>query len=156
MERFRITLVSGDPAVREAAARAFDSAPRQWSLDLLEHPPETMAAPELGRIVWGPDVAAPDGAPRFDPDDPASLAGLAPSTAPPETGRVFVITSVAGGAGVSTFALHLARCFAELRRSTLLVESLESRERGWLADRLRLPADARTAAAVGDTEESLA
>lgn len=152
MGTFQITLVSGDPAVREAAARAFDSAPHHWSLDLLEHPPEPETAAELGRIVWGPDVVAPDGAPRFDPDDPASLAGLAPSSSL-QSAHVVAVTSVAGGAGVSTFALHLAKSFADLRRRTLFVESAE---KSWLIDRLKLPADARSAAAIGDTEESLA
>lgn len=153
MEPFRITLVSGDPAVREAAARAFDSAPHQWSLALLEHPPNPKNAAELGRVVWGPDVDAPDGAPRFDPDDPASLAGLAPSANAPTDGTVFTVSSVAGGAGVSTVALHLARSFTGLRRSTLLVET---DPRGWLTDRLKLPSNARSAAAADTTEGSLA
>lgn len=154
METFRITLVSRDPGVREAAARAFDSAPRHWSLGLAEVTPNEKSG--AGRVVWGPDVDAPSGAPRFDPEDPATLAGLATTSgtlvgASAQRGRVFVVTSVAGGSGVSTIALHLARCFAELRRSCVL---LEEGDPGWLRHRMNLPEDARSTKDIGGTAES--
>lgn len=103
-------------------------------------------------MLWGPDLDAPEGALRFDPSDPASLSGLAAPAGVPAASGLFVVSSCVGGAGVSTVALHLARAFSALRRKTLLIEPAG---RDWLRTRLELPADARTADAVDDTEDAL-
>src|SRR5680860_358273 len=115
----RIAVVAREPGMRMAAAKAFDGAPPQWSVDLYTDPP-----PECDVVLVCPDVsdARPPGAISFDPEDPAgAVAEITTLT----SGRRLPLVSVIGpgrGCGVTTLALHLSRaltafgsvCFVDL------------------------------------------
>ena len=115
----RIAVVAREPGMRMAAAKAFDGAPRQWSVDLYTDPP-----PECDVVLVCPDVSdvRPPGAISFDPEDPAgAVAEITTLT----SGRRLPLVSVIGpgrGCGVTSLALHLSRaltafgsvCFVDL------------------------------------------
>lgn len=122
-----VAIVTRDPAVREAAARAFGAAPPQWSIRLCDEVPG-----EADVVVAGPDVDAP-GAIAFDPSRPQEA--LDAVAAARSSARMYVVAAVAGGAGATTVALHLAATFGA---GTCYAE-VASR-----SDRLGLPDDART------------
>ncbi|HEX2294033.1 MAG TPA: hypothetical protein VHN37_01855 [Actinomycetota bacterium] len=128
----KVAIVSRDPAVREAAARAFASAPPGWKVELCAREPG-----DADVVVHGVDVA-PDAAIVFDPARPEeAVRSVAASEA---GGRVYVVAAAAGGTGATTVALHLCAalarsCYAELTEPSA---------------RLGLDDDARTWVATGD------
>lgn len=115
--RLRVAIVTRDPRVRDEAARAFDAAPAQWRVALHEVPPQ-----DADVIVWGPDTPGGSGV-RFVPGGAANLvdevrkAAAAAGAAP-----VVAVTSAGGGSGVTSVALHLARCWARRGKRTCYVD----------------------------------
>jgi len=103
-----VAVVSRDESVRLVAARAFDSAPRSWSVRLYEDAPEGADV-----VVYGPDAGAPQGAGvAFDPAHPAGVVDdVARAARRRSSTSTIVVTSASGGAGVTSLALHLAACF---------------------------------------------
>ncbi|MDQ3662161.1 MAG: hypothetical protein M3454_14110 [Actinomycetota bacterium] len=108
-----------EPGMRMAAAKAFDNAPPQWSVDLYTEPP-----PECDVVLVCPDVPdpRPPGVISFDPADSAEVLRKIMSRA---AGRRLPLVSVTGpgrGCGVTSLALHLSRalvafgtvCFVDL------------------------------------------
>lgn len=105
MAALRIAVVSNDPDVRLEAARAFDEAPAAWSVSL-----HTSAPTDVDFVVLGPDVEG-DGIP-FDPANPKSVIEEIESQTSASKGAVIVVTSVSGGVGATSIALHLAAALA--------------------------------------------
>ena len=115
----RIAVVAREPGMRMAAAKAFDGAPPQWSVDLYTDPP-----PECDVVLMCPDVSdvRSPGAILFDPQDPTgAVAEIARRTSL----RRLPLVSLIGpgrGCGVTSLALHLCRaltafgsvCFVDL------------------------------------------
>jgi hypothetical protein len=115
---FEVAIVSRDPATRMAAARAFDAAPADWRVVLVEEAPAHADA-----VVYGYDAAA-EGGIVFDPARPGdALTSVRASAARPAPHRTVTVVGAVGGAGATVLALHLAAewgpgtCCAELRRS---------------------------------------
>ena len=115
----RVAVVAREPSMRMAAAKAFDDAPPQWSVDLYTDPP-----PGCDVVLVCPDVseASPPGAISFDPAEPAgAMAEIASLASPSRLPLVSVIGS-GRGCGVTSLALHLSRalvpfggvCFVDL------------------------------------------
>ena len=127
-----IEIVSTDPVVRLAAARAFAAAPLEWSVTLCEE-----ASGDADVVVCGPGSPYP-GDVAFDPADPgAALHEVEACLERPEVrAGAVLVCGAAGGCGTTSVALHLAAawgdgvCYADLA--------------GGAAERLGLPADART------------
>ncbi|HEX2051454.1 MAG TPA: hypothetical protein VHJ34_12620 [Actinomycetota bacterium] len=127
----RVAIVSRDPAVRLAAARAFDGAPPSWSVELHDRAPAGADA-----IVVGADVDEPGGV-RFDPTAPGRVVDDVARTLG-RRGLVVVVTATTGGAGATTVALHLA-AHAAAEHETCVVDLA-----GGVAERLGLdPGDTR-------------
>jgi len=145
----KVAVVCCDPALRLAAARAFDGAPATWDVTLCEAPPE-----DAGVVVLGPDVA-PDVAGRhtgiaFDPTRPEILVPQIEATLT-KGGRphVVVVTSAAGGTGTTTIALHLAHALPAAADTCYLNLT------GGVAARLAMPPGALTWADAGSTQDEL-
>lgn len=125
-----IEVVSTDPAVRSAAARAFTPAPPDWRVTLREAP-----SGDADVVVTGPESAS-EGAVTFDPARPADVLRDVEARVRLRGRGAVVVTGAVGGAGTTTVALHLAAswgrgaCCADLA--------------GGAAARLGLPEDART------------
>ena len=135
-----VAVVSRDPGLRMEVARAFDAAPPSWDVTMHDEAPA-----DADVTVATPEVDCP-GALAFDPSRPEDVI-TAVAAATSMQGRVIVVTSPAGGTGVTTVALHLAALAA--RRSTTCFVDLDTT---WSAcDRLGLPDDARTWAEAGDS-----
>jgi len=101
MSRLRVAIVTRDPAVRTAAAKAFDRAPAAWSVRLCDRLPEGADV-----VVAGPDVSREVAGVAFDPADPERIiddVARAGSTVIAAT-----VTGACGGAGATSIALHLA------------------------------------------------
>ena len=127
-----IEIVSTDPEVRMAAARAFASAPADWSVRLSE-----TESGDADVVVHGRDFDGAGGV-VFDPDHPQESLGAVAARLRKPVSRAGVVLVVAatGGAGATTLALHLAAawgpraCYADLA--------------GGGRRRLGMPGDART------------
>lgn len=125
----KVAIVSRDPAVRDAAARAFAAAPPEWSVVLCDSAPRD--ADVVVRDRGG------DGAVVFDPSQPDDA--LAEVEARLGGGRVYVVAGAAGGAGATTIALHVAAalagraCCAELAGPSARL-GLPEDARTWLTD----------------------
>ena len=115
----RVAVVAREPGMRMAAAKAFDGAPPQWSVDLYSDPPS-----ECDVVLVCPDVTdvRSPGVISFDPEDPAAaVAEIATRTSPGQLPLVSVI-GPGRGCGVTSLALHLCRalvafgtvCFVDL------------------------------------------
>jgi hypothetical protein len=107
----RVAILAREPTMRMAAAKAFDGAPPQWSVDLYtDAPPEcdvVLVCPDV------PDVSAP-GAISFDPEDPArAVAEITRLTSQRRLPAVAVL-GPGGGCGVTSVALHLCRALARV------------------------------------------
>ena len=133
MGALEIAVVSRDEDVRLEAARAFDEAPRSWSVRLYETVPEGADV-----IVVGPDVEHPGRAIRFEPGRAQDLLGDIERCAVTRSRCVYV-TSPCGGCGVTTICLHLAATLAQ-KKAVCYVESTW----GGVGTRLNLPDDHRT------------
>lgn len=131
MARRVVAVVSRDPDVRLAAARAFDAAPASWSVELHERAPADADA-----VVVGADVDE-RGDVRFDPKAPQRVVDDV-ARALRGRGRLVVVTSTTGGSGATTLALHLA-AHASAHQEACVVDLA-----GGIAERLGLdPADMR-------------
>jgi hypothetical protein len=141
----KVAVVCCDPALRLAAARAFDGAPVTWDVMLCEAPPE-----DADVVVLGPDVAGGNADIGFDPARPELLVPQIEATLGRDArSRVVVVTSAAGGTGTTTVALHLAHalsaaadtCYLELNQGA--------------APRLAMPPGALTWGDAGSTPHEL-
>jgi len=144
MGALEIAVVSRDEDVRLEAARAFDGAPRSWSVRLFEAVPDGADV-----IVIGPDIEHHGRAIRFEPGRADDLLGAIERYAVTRSVCVYV-TSPSGGCGVTTICLHLAAFLAD-RKATCYVESTW----GGAGTRLNLPDDHRTWADLEGSEGSL-
>lgn len=144
MGALEIAVVSRNEDVRLEAARAFDRAPRSWSVRLFETVPEGADV-----IVIGPDVEHHGRAIRFEPGRADSLLGDIERYAKTRSACVYV-TSSSGGCGVTTICLHLAAALAD-RKTACYVESAW----GGTGARLNLPDDHRTWADLEGPEASI-
>jgi Flp pilus assembly CpaE family ATPase len=107
MSQVRVAVVSRDPAIRLAAAAAFDGAPAAWSIELFESPP----ADGADVLVVGPDAAGRGGI-GFDPAAPARVVDDVARALGRRRSLMVAVTSVSGGVGTTTIALHLAKALA--------------------------------------------
>ncbi len=105
MAPLSVTVVTRDPLVRAAAARAFDTAPADWTVELA-----TSAPTGPGVVVFGPDIEGDPRGIRFDPAAPARVLDDIGRARHQDRGLVLV-TSASRGTGVTTIALHLAAAF---------------------------------------------
>ncbi len=141
-----MAVVSRDSTVRLQAARAFDSAPSNWTVALHHAPPA-----DADIVVAGADMDV-EADVVFDParpghvlDDVMRVAGRA------REARIVAVSSPGGGIGVTSVALHLARASARSAPTCLVDFDLE-----WGAGyRLGLPEDALTWADAGRSGTSL-
>lgn len=122
----KVAIVSRDPEVRAAAARAFQAAPREWNVELRSDEPVNADV-----VVHGSDVGGA-GAIVFDPARPDEALRAVEASA--GRGRVYVVVGAAGGVGATTLALHLSAALAPACCAELAGPSA----------RLGLPDDART------------
>ncbi len=117
MDEPKIAVLSKDPHIRLAIARALDNAPLHWSI--------TMNDAEAGNanvVVRGPDVPGPGL--LFEPDHPARLiADIERALASHRAGPRIVVAGATGGCGVTTIALHLCAAFT-MSRSVCLLEAV--------------------------------
>lgn len=143
MDQIRVAIVSLDPAMRLAAAKAFDGAPSSWFVSLHREVPEGADVVVLTPEVDGEGV-------RFDPDRPRDVI-QAVKDASGGAGRVVVVTGASGGLGVTSIALHLAAAWG--RRTRTCYFDLDGG--GGSRMRLGMPADVLTWGDVGDDEDSL-
>lgn len=109
MTALHIAIVSRDPKIRLAAARAFDHAPPSWSVSLYTEPP-----PGADVVVLGPDARGA-GIP-FDPLAPGRVIADIEASRAAQTGPVVAVVGASRGAGATTLALHLACALAPLCR----------------------------------------
>lgn len=144
MGALEIAVVSRNEDVRLEAARAFDGAPRSWSVRLFETVPDGADV-----VVIGPDVEHHGRAIRFEPGRADRLLGDIERCAMTRSVCVYV-TSSSGGCGVTTICLHLAAVLAD-KKATCYVESTW----GGLGARLNLPDDHRTWADLEGPEGSI-
>lgn len=141
----RVAIVGRDTDLRLQAARAFDSAPVDWTVRLFENIPSDADA-----VVVCPDVDAP-GIP-FDPDRPRWVVDeVMKAVSPQVAGRTIGIRGTGGGVGTTSIALHLCAALGK-RTSTCYVELDPNRG---VRHRLQLPEDGPTWADVGSTDEAL-
>jgi hypothetical protein len=117
MGALEIAVVSCDEDVRLEAARAFDAAPRSWSVRLHETVPSGVDV-----IVIGPDVDYAGRAIRFQPGRAENLLADIERSAVTRNRCVYVV-GPCGGAGVTTVSLHLAASLAK-RKPTCYLESV--------------------------------
>ncbi|HYP23434.1 MAG TPA: hypothetical protein VEV43_07670 [Actinomycetota bacterium] len=122
----KVAIVSNDPAVRDAAATAFATAPPEWTVELRSDEPDDADA-----VVYGSDVGAGDGI-VFDRERPGEA--LRAVEARVGRGRVYAVVGAAGGVGVTSLAVHLAAAMAPSGYAELAGAS----------SRLGLPGDALT------------
>ncbi|HVM34939.1 MAG TPA: hypothetical protein VM784_06305 [Actinomycetota bacterium] len=101
MSRLRVAIVTRDPAVRTAAAKAFDAAPAAWSVRLCDRLPEGADV-----VVAGPDVSHEVSGVAFDPADPGRIVDDVARARPSVVAAS--VTGACGGAGATSIALHLA------------------------------------------------
>lgn len=141
-----VAVVSRDSTIRLLAARAFDSAPPNWTVALHDALPA-----HADVVVAGADMEL-EADVVFDPARPGRvLDAVTRAAARGREARIIVVTSPSGGTGVTSVALHLARASARSASTCLADFDLE-----WGAGyRLGLPADALTWAEAGDSETSL-
>ncbi len=141
-----MAVVSRDSATRLQAARAFDSAPPNWTVALHHSPPV-----DADIVVAGADIDV-EADVVFDPACPGRvLDDVTRAADRSRRARIIVVTSPSGGTGVTSVALHLARASARSAPTCLADFDFE-----WGAGhRLGLPADALTWAEAGDSEASL-
>jgi len=137
MGALEIAVVSRDEDVRLEAARAFDGAPRSWSVRLHETVP-----PGADVLVVGPDIDYQGRAIRFHPGDARNLLRDIERCAATRNRCVYVV-GAGGGSGVTTVCLHLAASLAA-RTTTCYVESVW----GGAGTRLGFPDDHLTWADV--------
>lgn len=115
----RITILSRSDDARLAVARAFDSAPEEWEVDLLDDVPAGTDVVVLGEDLEE-EPARGRGLPvvRFDPRRPAEVISEI-KTKLRSPARSYVVTGACGGVGATSVAVHLA---ARWSPSCLLVE----------------------------------
>lgn len=109
MAAARVAIVCRDRSLRLDAARAFDDAPPEWSVDLYEDVPgqvDVVVGTEPGPSI---DVV-------FDPSQPG-LVVAAVKGALATRGLTLLVTSACGGAGVTTLAIHLAAALSTRERA---------------------------------------
>ena len=122
--------MSRDPDERVAIARAFDRAPRAWSVRLLEEAPSGADV-----VVYGAGEERSGGI-HFDPKAPHALLDEVRRAL--ERGpRCITVTSAGGGTGVTSLGLHLS---ASLARSSACV-FVDLDVRGGAAERLGIDPD---------------
>jgi hypothetical protein len=138
----KVALVSRDPAIRLAGAKAFETAPDEWIVELCETAPSNADV-----VVCGPDVPECTGL-LFDPTQPAAVLELIEARC--RRHAMIAVASACGGCGVTTIALHLARSHG----SCCVVEH---GGRAGLAERLALErTELKTRDADGDEPVELA
>jgi hypothetical protein len=96
VDPLEVAVVSRDPALRVAAAAAFDSAPSAWTVSLHESGPESADV-----VVVCPDMPAPPREcrwVRFDPARPLSLVGAVAEVSRPLS-SVIGVTGAGRGTG---------------------------------------------------------
>jgi hypothetical protein len=141
----KVAVVCCDPALRLAAARAFDGAPATWDVTLCEAPPE-----DADVVVLGPDVAGGNAGIVFDPARPETMVEQIEATLGTGDGpRVLVVTSAAGGTGATTIALHLAHALSAAADACYLELT------GGGAARLSMPPGSLTWGDAGSTQHEL-
>jgi hypothetical protein len=102
MAPVRIAIVASDAETRMAAARAFDGAPRHWSVRIFDEPPDdadVLVVPRGSRQL--------EGCVTFDPERPADVVRVVEASLAQTRGPI-VVEGACGGAGATTLALHLA------------------------------------------------
>ena len=141
-----MAVVSRDSAIRLQAARAFDSAPSGWTVELHDAPPG-----DADIVVAGADMDL-EADVIFDPTRPDRvLDEVANAAQRRRKARIVLVASPGGGTGATTVALHLARKSAPSAPTCLADFDLE-----WgIGYRLGLPAEALTWAEAGDSQSSL-
>jgi Flp pilus assembly CpaE family ATPase len=140
-----VAIVSSDETIKAAAARAFDGAPLEWSVELHERPPD-----DADVIVSGSDEAVVADV-HFDEAAPEkALAEVFELARVRTAGRVAVV-GAGGGVGATSVALHLARSMASYE-STCVID-LDHR---WgMADRLHIDPDALTWSSVQGKQDGI-
>jgi hypothetical protein len=138
-----VAIVSADPAVRLAAARAFDEAPASWAVSIHESQPEGADV-----VVLGPD--APGDGIRFDPSKPERMIEDINRAAAPAC-RTVLVTGAGRGVGCTTLALHLALEMARKRETCFVDLDPDS----LTAERLGIDEKHLTWANVGSSDDSL-
>jgi hypothetical protein len=127
-----IEIVAPAGPERDAAARAFATAPAEWSVELVDRPSGA------AEVVVATGAEPPPGAVAFDPARPRDAVETVSErlSAVAHGARVVVVAGAVGGAGATTVALHLA---LEWAPGTCVCDLA-----GGVAPRLGLPEDART------------
>ena len=121
MTSLDIAVVSRDPAVRLAAARAFDRAPASWKIRLHEEAPE-----DADVVVFGVDLRhAANGHILFDPAGDHGVIEQVKRSVSSARSKVFVVVGAGRGAGATSLALHLAACAARERSACFVDLDLE-------------------------------
>ena len=145
MTSLNVAVVSRDPTVRLAAARAFDQAPSSWNVHLHEATPQ-----DADVLVFGADLRdQAQGEILFDPADGADVIEEVRRSIASVRSKVFVVTGAGRGVGVTSLALHLAAGAARERSTCFLDLDL-----AWgAADRLGIHADHRSWSDVSDGED---
>ncbi len=107
----RVIIVSRDPAMRLAAARAFDAAPPSWNVQLsndgAERADVLVLTPEIDEA---PDSAAPLVA--FDPLDPLAAVAAVARAGASRSPSITAVLGATGGCGATTIAMYLAKALA--------------------------------------------
>lgn len=108
MATVNVAVVSKDPAVRLAAARAFDAAPPSWSVHLYDAPPA-----DADVVVFGSDLRG-DARDHlvFDPQRGTGVVEEVRRAIPSARAKVFAVAGAGRGVGVTTLALHLSAAAA--------------------------------------------
>ncbi|MEA2486363.1 MAG: hypothetical protein QOF16_17 [Actinomycetota bacterium] len=110
----RVAVVSDDPSIRDAAARAFEGAPSSWIVSL-----ESNERPDTDVVVWGAD-RYPGAGILFEPADPGRAVRSIRETVSPQ--RIVSVSAAGGGQGATTVAAHLA-AYAAGKADVCLVDA---------------------------------
>lgn len=149
MATLNVAVVSRDPVVRLAAARAFDDAPPSWAVHLHDTRP-----PEADVVVFGTDVEreAKDGI-VFDPSDAGRVVDAVKRSMSSARTKTFAVVGAGRGVGVTSLALHLSAAAARTHETCFVDLDLE-----WgAAARLGMPEDHLSwYGAAGDRDPRLA
>ncbi len=133
MTSLDVAVVSRDPAVRLAAARAFDNAPPTWSVHLHDSRPARADV-----IVFGSDVASEsnDGI-VFDPAGDGNIVDEVRRSVETAHAKAVVVSGAGRGVGVTSLALHLSAAAARAHDTCFVDLDLD-----WgAAGRLGMPED---------------
>lgn len=147
MTTLNVAVVSKDPSVRLAAARAFDQAPASWSVHLHDRAPR-----EADVLVFGSDLEHEAGDRIvFDPGSDREVVEEVRRSVSVARCKMFAVLGAGRGTGVTSLALHLAAAAARDHPTCFVDLDLE-----WgAAGRLGIEADHLSWRDANDEEDAL-